>query len=65
MQKIHISIFSTSWVKIFINFPVSLMVKKLEVSDCGILRYHDSRIMTHHDCENHHDCHILQTFDTN
>ena len=20
---------------------------------------------TYHDCENYHDCHILQTFDTN
>ena len=30
----------------------------LEVSDyCDILR--------HHDCENYHDCHILQTFGTN
>ena len=37
----------------------------LHVSDCDILRHHDSRIMTYHDCENHHDCHILQTFGTN
>ena len=37
----------------------------LEVSDCDILRHHDSRIMTYHDCENYHDCHILQTFGTN
>ena len=32
----------------------------LEVSDCNdILRHHNSRIMTYH------DCHILQTFGTN
>ena len=37
----------------------------VEVSDCDILRHHDSRIMTYHDCENHHDYHILQTFGTN
>ena len=37
----------------------------LEVSDCDILRHHDSRIMTYHDCENYHDCHILQSFGTN
>ena len=37
----------------------------LEVSDCDILTRHDSRIMTYHDCENYHDCHILQTFGTN
>ena len=36
-----------------------------EVSDCDILRHHDSRIMTYHDCENHHVCHILKTFGTN
>ena len=29
----------------------------VEVSDCDILRHHDSRIMTYHDCENYHDCH--------
>ena len=37
----------------------------LEVSDCDILRHHDSRIMTYHDCENYHDCHLLQTFGIN
>ena len=37
----------------------------LGVSDCDILRHHDSRIMTYHDCENYHDCHVLQTFGTN
>ena len=37
----------------------------VEVSDCDILRHHDSRIMTYHDCENYHDCHILQIFGTN
>ena len=37
----------------------------LEVSDCDILRHHDSRIMTYHDCENYHDCHTLQIFGTN
>ena len=37
----------------------------LEVSDCDIFRHHDSRIMTYHDCENYHDCHILQIFGTN
>ena len=35
------------------------------MSDCDILRHHDSRIMTYHDCENHHGYHILQTFGTN
>ena len=42
-----------------------LYMKKIEVSDCDILRNHDSRIMTYHDYENYHDCHILQTFGTN
>ena len=37
----------------------------LEVSDCDILRHHDSRIMIYHDCENYHDCHILRIFGTN
>ena len=37
----------------------------LEVSDCDIVRHHNSRIMTCRDCENYHECHILQTFDTN
>ena len=37
----------------------------LEVSDCDILRHHDSKIMTYHDCENYHNCHILQIFGTN
>ena len=37
----------------------------IEVSDCDILRHHDSRIMTYHDCENYHDCHILQLSGTN
>ena len=35
------------------------------MSDCDILKHHDFRIMTYHDCENYHDCHTLQTFDTN
>ena len=35
------------------------------MSDCDILRHHDSRIMTYHDCENYHDCHIPQIFGTN
>ena len=42
-----------------------LCIHVLEVNDCDILRHHDSRIMTYHDCENYHDCHILQTFGTN
>ena len=37
----------------------------LEASNCDILRYHDSRIMTYQDYENYPDCHILQTFGTN
>ena len=37
----------------------------LEASDCDILRHHDSRIMTYHDCENYHNCHILQLSGTN
>ena len=37
----------------------------LEVSDYDILRHHNSRIMTYHDCENYHDCHIMQIFGTN
>ena len=37
----------------------------LEVSDCGLLGHHNSRIMTYHDCENYPDCHILQIFGTN
>ena len=40
-------------------------ILRVETSDCDILRHHDSRIMTYHDCENHHDYHILQTFGTN
>ena len=35
------------------------------MSDCDILRHHDSRIMTYHDCESYHDFHILQIFGTN
>ena len=35
------------------------------MSNCDILRYHDSRIMIYHYCENYHDCHILQIFGTN
>ena len=35
------------------------------MSDYDILRHHDSRIMTYHDCENYHDCHILQIFGSN
>ena len=41
------------------------MAHYLEMSDCDSLRRHDSRIMTYHDCENYHDCHILLTFGTN
>ena len=37
---------------------------RLEVSDCDILIHHNSRI-TYHNCENYHDCHILQIFGTN
>ena len=37
----------------------------LEVTDCDILRHHDSRIMTYHDCENYNNCHKLQIFGTN
>ena len=36
----------------------------VEVSDCYILRHHDPRIMTYHDCENYHDFHILQIIGT-
>ena len=39
--------------------------KLVEVSDCEILRHHDSRAMTYHDCVNHHDCHKMQIFSTN
>ena len=44
---------------------IAIIILCVEVSDCDILRHHDSRIMTYHDCENHHYCHILQTFGTN
>ena len=37
----------------------------LEVSNCDILRHHGSRIVIYHNCENYHECHILQTFGTN
>ena len=37
---------------------------RLEVSDFEILRYHDSRTYTYHDCENYHDYHIMLIFST-
>ena len=53
------------FMDIYTNSTACLPTPQVEVSDCDILRHHDSRIMTYHDCENYHDCHILQTFGTN
>ena len=53
---------NTSFITLVIK---NILNSLLEVSDCDILTHHDSRIMTYHDCENYHDCHILQTFSTN
>ena len=37
----------------------------LGVNNCEILRDHDSRAFTYHDCENYHDYYIMPTSITN
>ena len=37
----------------------------LEVSDCEIFTHHDASVVICHDCENYHDCHVMQTFSVN
>ena len=43
----------------YVRMYVCMYVCIVEVNDCDILRCHNSRIMTYH------NCHILQTFGTN
>ena len=57
--------FSKIWSQLIYIFGGLKLCPPVEVSDWDILRHHDSRIMTYHDCENYHDCHILQIFGTN
>ena len=35
---------------------------KVEVSDCEIFTHHDAWVVIYHDCENYHDCYVMQTF---
>ena len=37
----------------------------VEVSDCEIFTHHDAWVVIYHDCENYHDCHVMQTFSVN